>query len=197
MEKLKYLLILLVALLILPFAVYAEGEEENNETTEAEQSEQVTDSEESKEVKIYFFRGEGCPHCQEAEEWFKSIEEEYGSYFEVVDYETWNDENNAELMQKVAKARGEQAEGVPYIIVGDKSWSGFTESYEQEIIDQIKTLFEQNVNDRYDIMKFVETGKSGKNEKESSNDVLALIVILLAVGGTCFGVYKLRANMNE
>lgn len=193
MKKFKYLFVLLVALLILPFAVYAEDEEENNEATDTEQAEQVTDNNESKEVKVYFFRGEGCPHCQEAEEWFKSIEEEYGSYFELVDYETWNDEDNAELMQKVAKARGEKAEGVPYIIIGDKSWNGFTESYEQEMIDQIKSLFEQDVKDRYDIMTFIKTGKSGKKDKDS-NDTVALLLILLAVGGTCFGVYKLRES---
>ena len=62
MKKLKYLVILLIAALVIPFTVHADGEE-------------------SKEVKVYFFRGEGCPHCVEAEEWFITIEEEYGSYF--------------------------------------------------------------------------------------------------------------------
>ena len=194
MKKLKYLFVLLVALLILPFSVFAEDGEEPTEATNTEQTEQATSSDESKEVKIYFFRGEGCPHCQEAEEWFKSIEEEYGSYFEVVDYEVWNDEDNNALMEKVAKARGEKAEGVPYIIIGDKSWSGFTESYEKEMIDQIKTMFEQDVKDRYDIMSYIGKSKSTKKEKKDSNDVVSLLLVLLAVGGVGFGVYKLRES---
>ena len=95
MKSLKYLLLIVSALLILPFAVFADGEEEAEAT-------------ESKEVNVYLFRGEGCPHCQEAEEWFASIEEEYGSYYNIVDYETWYDKDNAELMERVAEARGEE-----------------------------------------------------------------------------------------
>ena len=92
-------------------------------------------------VAIYFFRGEGCPHCQEAEEWFDSIKGEYGDLFTVVDYETWNNQDNAKLMEAIAKSRGEIAEGVPYIIIGSKSWNGFTESYEQEMINEIKSNY--------------------------------------------------------
>jgi glutaredoxin len=86
---------------------------------------------------IYFFRGEGCSHCAEAEAWFESIKEEYGKYFIIKDYETWYNQENAELMKKVAKARGEEANGVPYIIIGDKSWMGFTQSYTDEMLKEI------------------------------------------------------------
>lgn len=92
-------------------------------------------------VVIYFFRGEGCPHCAEAEEWFDSIQNEYGNMFKVKDYETWYDEENADFMERVAKSRGETASGVPYIIIGDKSWMGFTESYENEMLEEIKTVY--------------------------------------------------------
>ena len=189
MKKIGLLFIVLAAFFILPFSVFAEDEEvdSSNETEEV-----TATKEESKEVKVYFFRGEGCPHCQEAEEWFKSIEEEYGSYFEIVDYETWNDTDNAELMQKVADKRGEKAEGVPYIIIGNKSWNGFTESYEEEMIDQIKSVYAEDVSDRYDIMEYIDSNKKEKEEK--SNDVLSLILILAIIGGVGFGIYKLRES---
>ena len=183
MKKLKYLFVLLIAILVMPFLVYAEGEEES------------TVIEESKEVNVYLFRGEGCPHCQEAEEWFASIEEEYGSMFNIIDYETWYDEENADLMQRVADARGEEAQGVPYIIIGNKSWNGFTESYESEMIEQIQSEYETDISDRYDIMKLLPTANA-KEEKNSGSDVVALIIILLIVGGVCFGVYKARSNTN-
>ena len=63
MKKIKYFMLLLVMLLIIPFSVFAEGEE----------TEEATNTED-KQVKVYFFRGEGCSHCAEAEEWFNSIE---------------------------------------------------------------------------------------------------------------------------
>ena len=179
MKKLKYLVILLIAALIVPFTVYAEGEE----TTE-----------ESKEVNVYFFRGEGCSHCAEAEAWFQSIEEEYGSYFKIVDYETWYNQDNQELMKTVAKARNEEANGVPYIIIGKQSWNGFTQSYGDEMIEKIKSEYEVDVNDRYDIIKLL---PELTKEKESStgSDVIALLVILLVFGGICFGVAKARKKI--
>ena len=171
MKKLKYLVILLIAALIIPFTVHAEGEE-------------------SKEVKVYFFRGEGCSHCAEAEAWFQSIEEEYGSYFQIIDYETWYNRENSKLMQRVAKARGEKAEGVPYIIIGNQSWNGFTESYGSEMIERIKSEFEKDVKDRYDIIKLLP--EMEKEKDSTGSDILALVIILVVFGGICFGVYKAR-----
>ena len=183
MKKFKYVLLILLAILILPFGVFAEGEEE---TTEA--------AEDNKEVIIYFFRGEGCSHCAETEEWFKSIEEEYGSKYEIKDYETWYNEDNANLMTKVAKVRGEEetATGVPYIIIGDKSWIGFTEEYKDQIIEKINEMYDKPVSERYDVMTFVNNANDEDKEKSSSSDVLALIIIILVAGGTGAGIYFAR-----
>lgn len=173
MKKLKYLVVLLIAALIIPFTIQVKAE-----------------GEESKEVKVYFFRGEGCSHCAEAEAWFQSIEEEYGSYFQIIDYETWYNRENADLMQRVAKARGEEAKGVPYIIIGNQSWNGFTQEYGSEMIERIKSEFEKDVKDRYDIIKLL---PEMENEKDSTgSDILALVIILVVFGGICFGVYKAR-----
>lgn len=177
MKKIKYLVILLISALVIPFTVKAEGETNG----------------ESKEVKVYFFRGEGCSHCAEAEAWFQSIEAEYGSYFQIIDYETWYNQDNANLMQEVAAARGEEAEGVPYIIIGNQSWNGFTEAYGSEMIERIKSEFETNVDDRYDIMKLLPE-LSKKEESSTGKDILALLVILVVFGGICFGVYKARTK---
>ena len=35
---------------------------------------------EDDKINIYFFRGEGCPHCAQEEKWLESIKEEYGDY---------------------------------------------------------------------------------------------------------------------
>lgn len=201
MKKFMYLVLLFAAFLILPFAVYAEDEDEEYEAPVEEVSEETTSSDseaDSKEVNVYFFRGQGCSHCAEAEEWFKSIEEEYGSYFKVVDYETWYNEDNAKLMQEVADARGEKAEGVPYIIIGDQSWNGFSQSYTEDMINQIKSVYAQDVSERYDIMTYLPYIKDGKkvDEEEKSNDALALILIILVTGGIGFGVYQARKKTN-
>ena len=191
MKYFKYFFVLLFVLFIIPFSVFAEGEE--GETVE----EAPAENSQSNEVRVYLFRGDGCPHCQEAEEWFQSIEEEYGNLFEIIDYETWYNEENADLMQKVADARKENAEGVPYIIIGNKSWNGFAADYEDEIIEQIKSEYDVNVENRYDIMKLLPSSSNQKEkEKKSGNDVAALLIILVVVGGVCFGIYKARNSTN-
>ncbi len=195
MKKLKNLFFVLIAsLLFIPLGVFAEGEDEESVTTTGEEL--------SKEVIVYFFRGQGCSHCAEAEEWFKSIEDELGDKFEIHDYEVWNDPDNSELMEKVAKARGEEdtATGVPYIIIGDQSWIGFTSDYKNEIKSKINKMYEQDVNKRYDIMLLLDDlldGKGTDSEKKGSNDIVALLLTLVICGGIGYGIYTARKKVNE
>lgn len=181
MKKFKLLLVIMFGILILPFNVFAE---ENGDSKE-----------EKTEVNVYLFRGDGCSFCAAAEEWFDSIEGEYGDKFTIVDYETWYNEENAALMQKVADARKEEASGVPYIIIGDKSWNGFDESYQDEMIDAIEDTYKQNTADRYDIMALL--GELPKTEeKSSSSDFVALILIVLITAGFITGIVFARKKTN-
>ena len=79
MKKLKFLFVMLIGILLIPSTVFAADEEGNDP------------------VNVYFFHGDGCPHCAEAEEFFNSIEDEYGDMFDVVSYEVWYNETNAEF----------------------------------------------------------------------------------------------------
>lgn len=194
MKKLKYLVVLLAILLIIPFGVYADDESSTESTESAETEETTEESTDSKEVNVYFFRGEGCSHCAEAEEWFESIEEEYGDYFNIVDYEVWYDEDNSNLMQQVADLRGEDVEGVPYIIIGDMSWNGFDESYEDDMIDKIKEVYAEDVDDRYDIMNYLDSSSSAEEEESYGSDIAVLIVIILVAGGIGAGIYFARKS---
>ncbi len=200
MKKFAMFLVLLLAVVVLPFNVLAEEATDDSANEEVEvinedgtESDSEESTEESNEVKIYFFRGEGCPHCADAEEWFESIEEEYGSKFEIIDYETWNNEDNAELMQKVADAREEEATGVPYIIIGNHSWNGFADDYTDEMLDAINSEYETPVAERYDIMKLL-PDEAAEEEKSSSSDVVSLILILIVVGAAVFGVVQARKS---
>ena len=199
----KLLLVVLAVLFLVPFTVFADEEaaDQTQETSEEAQTEEK--AEEKTKVNVYIFRGEGCSHCAEALEWFDSIQEEYGEYYNLVKYETWYDEDNAKLMQEVAEKRGEKAEGVPYIIIGDKSWNGFDSSYKDEILSQITSLFETPASERYDIMKLL--GKDVPNEKSNANTTTKkkdsnskdwgnLILILVIAAGFGYLIYYARKN---
>lgn len=171
MKKIKLLLVLVLGILLMPVVTNAK------------------DSETPKKINVYFFRGEGCSHCAEAEEFFKSIEKEYGKYYKLVDYETWYNTDNQELMEKVAKTRGEKAEGVPYIIIGNQSWNGYSSDYDDAIKSKIKEEYEKSDADRYDIMNYV---KSNKKDNNYASDIVSVIIIILVAGGIAGGIYYAR-----
>lgn len=192
MKKIKLFLAIIMCLFAMPLAVLAdEGSDDNVEVTSGETEVQ----EEDNRVKIYFFRGEGCPYCADAEEFFNSIEEEYGQYYKILDYETWYNSDNAALLQKVGEARNEEISGVPYILIGDKSWSGYDDSFADDIKDTIKSEYEKAVADRYDIANYVDFTNAASSVTEAakkSNDAMVLIIILLAVAGITYGVVAAR-----
>ena len=99
-------------------------------------------------VNIYFFWGSTCPHCKEEFAFFDEIKETYGKYYNLYTYEVWENPNNAEIMNKFSEALGEEVTGVPYTIIGDKSFKGFGESSKEEIMNAIKNNH-QNSSDIY------------------------------------------------
>ena len=198
MNKIKYLVLALAFFVFIPFVAFAEDEVEETTTEEVETTEEAGENN-TNEVNVYFFRGQGCPHCEEEEEWFKSIEEEYGSKFKIVDYETWYNEDNKETFRKVLKARNEyvsddESLGVPYIVIGNKSWNGFAENYISEILDAINSEYAKTDKDRYDIMKYLDT--TSNKEDNSGNDAIALLLILAAVLGIGYGISSDRKKTN-
>ena len=101
------------------------------------------DNKEKEKINVYIFYGDGCPHCHKAFEFFEDIEEEYGQYFNLVKYETWYSHRNNKMMSSVADALKTEKEnlGVPYIIIGDKTFLGYSESYNDDsYIDKVKPV---------------------------------------------------------
>jgi thiol-disulfide isomerase/thioredoxin len=83
-------------------------------------------------VAIYFFWGDGCPHCEEAKPVLEGLVRRYpGS--ELRAYEIWYSEGNAELFARIAKARGFAPRGVPTILIGERYWIGYSHSIAPQI----------------------------------------------------------------
>lgn len=75
-------------------------------------------------VDIYFFWGDGCPHCSEQKPFLKELGERYPSV-RVHDYEVWYNADHQELFEKMADAFGFQPQGVPTTFIGTQYWVGF------------------------------------------------------------------------
>lgn len=181
MKHIKYLLVIMLCALMLPIGVFAVDESNARTTTD------------DNKVNIYFFRGEGCSHCAEAEEFFDGIKEEYGDKYNLVDYEVWYNEDNSTLMQQVADFLGQDVSGVPYIIIGKKTWNGYSADYSEEIKKEIDSQYNTDKADRYDIMDHL---TSDEKADTTGSDVLALIIIVIVVAGVVLGIFALRKKAN-
>lgn len=178
----KKIMAILLVLLLMPTIVFAK-EPESMSLEDALKEEEIEydlgDYQESdQKANIYLFRGKGCSHCYEFLEYVsKDLIKESGEYFNLVTYEVWNNEDNKELMDKVAEYLGEEAGGVPFIVIGDKVFAGYAESMNDEMKEAIKKLYDSE--DRYDVIKKLETDPSVKDKKKSKNDSTMTVVFIL------------------
>lgn len=124
------------------------NENANDDQTSPNETEDQTNkenNEEEKTVTIYLFRGEGCPHCEHAMEFFKTLNTEY-PYLKVISYEVWENVENRKLMEEVSTKLGiEVSITVPLIIIGnDYNLRGYGETKNEEIRNQIEESYQNN-----------------------------------------------------
>lgn len=101
-------------------------------------------------INIYFFWGNGCPHCEAEHAFFDSIEEQYGKYYNLHTFEVWYNQENADLLNKLASKMNQTVDGVPFTIIGDKVFSGFTSAYKQDMINAIKNQYKNSYDVYFD-----------------------------------------------
>lgn len=89
-------------------------------------------------VAIYFFWGDGCPHCAKAKPFLAELAQQYPQV-EVRAYEVWYDEQNQRLFSQMAAAAGFEPSAVPTIFIGDRYWVGYAEQVAGEIADAVAT----------------------------------------------------------
>ncbi len=91
---------------------------------------------------VYFFWGDGCPHCEVQKPFLEEMEQKY-SDLEVKMYETWKNKDNVQLFQEMAEAYGIQAQGVPTTFIGDLNpIVGFNESMKADMEIKIENCLE-------------------------------------------------------
>ncbi|MFM7584802.1 MAG: hypothetical protein ACKO9F_19025, partial [Caldilinea sp.] len=76
---------------------------------------------------LYFFWGEGCPHCAAAKPFLVELEQRYPS-LTVRAYEVWNHEANRALFVQIAARHGVEPTAVPVFFVGNRHWIGYAEA---------------------------------------------------------------------
>ena len=94
-------------------------------------------------VNIYFFWGDGCPHCAAEKPFLEALEKKYAPNVILNAYEIYYVEENQELFLQFGQALGFKPRGVPTTIVGDQYWVGFQEEFQTEIEQAVQSCLEQ------------------------------------------------------
>lgn len=200
MKKKIAIIVLMLASIVIPMKAFAKEQYKtlNLEETLAEESIEKSFEnykETDDQITIYLFRGKGCAYCRKFLEFLNGITDEYGKYFKLVSFETWYNEENSNLLGEISDFMGEPASGVPYIIIGDKVFGGYAESYDDSIKAAIKDLYEAE--DKYDVFEEYEYSKKWDKILNPSNFTVIIWTICLVVASTVVIVLTNRCNTKK
>lgn len=170
MKKSIYLigLAILISIFMVPTSALAENldlSKYHSETLqEAFQKENITFDfstyqETDDMVPVYLFRLDGCGNCKGFLNFVANdLLVNHKEKFKIVSYEMRNDPVNIGLRTIVQNYLGESVDVTPYIVIGDKTFSGFIDSTKQaEIKNAIVDLY--NSTDKYDVFEDMQDNK--------------------------------------
>lgn len=106
----------------------------------------LAQSADSSKVVVYFFWGDGCPHCSAQ----KPFMQELAGRYPQVDlrmFEVWYNDTNRATFDKMARSFGFEPKSVPTTFVGTKYWIGFDDSLKGEIENVVKSCIQSGCPD--------------------------------------------------
>ncbi len=101
---------------------------------------------EEEKVHLYLFHSADCSHCAAERKWLDGISDDYKDYLTVYEYEVTYDEGNYNIFMDVTDGMNIPNQTVPVTIIGDKYYSGFSDSTASLIESQIKEYAELDNN---------------------------------------------------
>lgn len=98
-------------------------------------------------VDLYLFHSETCSHCQAEIKFLEELEKEYDN-LEVHLYETNNSKKNTELMIKIKEKLDIKSPNVPFTVIGNYYYIGYSEGIKEgikELVDKYSEEKQTNV----------------------------------------------------
>ena len=118
------------------------------------------------QVNLYFFHGDGCPHCAEEEKFLAKIEKKY-SYVKIIRYEVWKNKSNALLMDRVGNRYDVATSSVPLTVISGTAFSGYSESIGIRIERTIK-YYKDNPKENVNYVSQIKNGTFDEDEIKDS-----------------------------
>lgn len=129
-------------------------------------------------VTIYFFWGDGCPHCAKGNLFLQDLVKRY-SQVELKRYEVYNSSENQRLLKTMGENFGFEPKSVPSIFIGEEHFEGFNYAIAHRIEKAVKRCLEVGCIDKGGIVIQSFTSQSEvsmleKNALYSDQDVINL-----------------------
>jgi thiol-disulfide isomerase/thioredoxin len=108
----------------------------------------LTEDQDKGTVVLYFFWGNGCSHCEEAEPWLEDLDARYPK-LSIRAFEIWYSEKNQELYNQMAAAYQlpAQGRGTPTFYMNDRYWVGYSPAIGQDIEAAVKACLAEGCAD--------------------------------------------------
>ena len=103
-------------------------------------------------VSVYFFWGDGCPHCADEKPFLESLQKRFPG-MEIKSYEVWRNKQNAGLMANLVRAYEVSQGGVPMTFVGNRSFVGFSKQTGIAIAAAVSQCLAEPCSDPLDILE--------------------------------------------
>ena len=133
----KKIFIIVLLLVLIPFNVYAISSNYNDVV-----SKYTGVKIEKNKINLYLFYSKECPHCEDERKWLKTIKKDYEKYLNVYEYEVLYNEDNSKIMQSIKKDLNIRRTGVPYTVIGESSYVGYSDSMSNVFENKIKEYLE-------------------------------------------------------
>lgn len=101
------------------------------------------------EYNVYLFYRETCGYCHNLITFLESMSDEFQEKYNLVKYDVSSDAEYSNLMYEVGSHFGDEVSGVPYLVIGNKTFKGYSSAYDDQIIDAINELQDNY----YDVLK--------------------------------------------
>ena len=83
-------------------------------------------------VAVYFFWGDGCPHCEDAKPFLADLAHRYPQIV-IRDFEVWRSPENLAHLRAMAARLDFEPRAVPTFIIGNRHWVGFSDQLAREM----------------------------------------------------------------
>ncbi len=111
-----------------------------------------------KDITMYFFHGDGCPHCAAEEKFIEEHKDDFKNV-KVVKYEVWHNDDNVKLLKNVIKKFDYETNSIPFNVIGNTIITGYSDAAgtSNKILNSIK-YYQVNKDKYNDVVKEVLEG---------------------------------------